>query len=97
MKITFGLVIAVAIGAMVLLVEASSIRPVYRKEMATIKSIQDDPPYGFIGEDKRTLVKFKDGSTLYLGGARGEIGEEILVSRQVGRESMLGWNNHMEY
>lgn len=72
------------------ILECISIAPHYEKQMAEVRSIEEDPDFGFIGEDYRTLVKFKDGHTQYIGGKRGEVGEMILVDKVVGRSTLFG-------
>jgi hypothetical protein len=81
----------ISISLLVVLLEAFSIWPGYVTQQAKIINVQDDSKWGYIGEDKRTLVEWRDGSRGYIPGAMGEPGEIILASRQIGTTSLLGW------
>jgi hypothetical protein len=81
----------IAITLLVMLIEAFSIWPGYVTQQAKIINVQDDSKWGYIGEDKRTLVEWHDGSRGYIPGAMGEPGEIIPASRQIGTTSLLGW------
>ena len=88
--ITTGITV-IAIALMVVLIEAFSIWPGYVTQQAKIINVQDDSKWGYIGEDKRTLVEWPDGSRGYIPGAMGESGEISPASRQIGTTSLLGW------
>lgn len=81
-----------ALAALLLFIEAFSISPRYELEPATIRSVGPDATGmgGFVGETERTLIRFDDGLTDYMGGRRGEPGERILAPRRRGTSSALG-------
>lgn len=89
-----GMTVAVVLVliAGVFFMEACSAMPDYRAELATVRWVEPDAKGlgGFPGESERTLVKFDDGATMYVGGRRGEPGERILVPRQRGVRTMFG-------
>ena len=91
-KLTLG---GFAVPSICLLValffDALSIMPAYRQETARIISVQDDSKWGYIGEDKRTLVEWGDGLRDYIPGAMGEPGETIRAQRRDGDSSLFGW------
>ena len=71
--------------------EVLSCSPRYELLEATIINVQADPEWGFLGEDKRTLVRFSDGLRTYAPGSLGNPGDIIKASRRVGTESLFGW------
>lgn len=80
-----------AIAAMVLfMVETMSIDFRFEKQRCVILEVQNDPEWGFIGEDKRTLVRFADGSRGYLPGDLGAVGEEMTTGVKIGTASLFG-------
>jgi hypothetical protein len=81
----------IAISLLIALIEGFSIWPGYVTQQAIIINVQDDSKWGYIGEDKRTLVEWTDGSRGYIPGAMGESGEMITSRRQLGTTSLLGW------
>ena len=82
---------AVSASLMILFVlECMSTTPHYVLEKATVRKVIDDPDWGYIGTDFRTLVKFDDGFTTHVSGDRGDPGERILVHRQYGTKSLFG-------
>lgn len=85
---------AVALAACLLtaaLCDALSLAPTYQSALVRIVSIQDNPRWGFMGEDRRTLVEWSDGMRTYVPGEMGEPGDAILASRIAGTESLFGW------
>lgn len=68
-----------------------TVGPHYALKDATIVSVQDDPPWGYIGHDKRTLVRFEDGYRAYTAGDLGKAGESVKAWRQCGTDSIFGW------
>lgn len=86
-----------AVLLLVLLLEAESIQPRYEPRQATIVSVQDDSSWGYVGEDKRTLVQWADGIREYCPGALGEQGESIMARRQCGTVSLFGLFGDMSY
>ncbi len=81
----------IAIALLIVLIEAFSVWPGYVTQQAKIINVQDDSKWGYVDEDKRTLVEWPDGSRGYIAGAMGESGEIIPASRQIGTTSLLGW------
>lgn len=80
------------LACVILFIESLSMVPRYVLEAATIRSIGPDATGlgGFPGESERTLVKFDDGLTTYIGGRRGEPGERILAPRIKGTKTAFG-------
>lgn len=78
------------LAAFAVLVEAMSICDHYENLPAVIVNVQDDPPFGYVGESRRTLVKWSDGYRGYVPGDLGEPGDEILANRRTGTRSLFG-------
>ncbi len=90
-KLLYFLSALVAVTLFALLMEAISVGPYYRLKDAVIVHVEDDPPWGYVGHDKRTLVKFPDGYRAYTAGNLGKEGEAVKVPRVCGTDSMFGW------
>jgi len=80
-----------AVILLALILEAASVGPHYALKDAVIVSVQDDPPWGYLGEDKRTLVQFSDGYRDYTAGDLGKAGETVKAWRHCGTDSIFGW------
>lgn len=91
-KIATILIAAAILLFLITFCELTSIGLRYKLEEAIILKVVPDAKGlgGFIGEDVRTLVRFKDGLTSHLGGDRGDPGEIILAPRTDGTISMFG-------
>lgn len=72
------------------LFEAVSVTPVYTTQEGVILSVEEDPDWGFIGEDFRTVVKFPDKSVGKYGGDLGKEGDIVRVRVQVGDRTLFG-------
>ncbi len=85
------LLVCVLASLFLVMVEAMSANPYYTLEKATVKRVVDDPPWtGFIGTDKRTLIRFHDGLNTEVGGDLGVPGEEVLAPRHRGVITAFG-------
>jgi hypothetical protein len=91
------LIVLAACVVVVLIIEAFSIGYGYETQQAKIINTQDDSKWGYVGEDKRTLVEWPDKTRGYLPGALGEPGETITARRQKGTASLLGWCGDVSY
>lgn len=84
----FLITTVVALGFL-LFFEGLSLTPKFTPDRAEIVNVQNDSEWGFIGEEKRTLVQWTDGSRSYLPGALGEKGEVITAQKKDGTKSLF--------
>lgn len=87
LKLGAGIIIACVFIAMI---EATSCNPYFQLEEAVVRKVVDDPPWGFIGHDKRTIVRFHDGYNTAVAGDIGEPGETVVAPRQRGVITAFG-------
>lgn len=90
-RLAIGGASLLGVGLLILLMEAMSVMPRYELEPATVRKVVKNPTWGYIGQDEMTLIRFADGFDWQTAGNRGEPGDKILVYRQRGTRSMLGW------
>lgn len=81
-----------ALAAATLILELVSAEPYYEYEWGTIRGVVEDPKWGCVGEDFRTLIKYDNGISGFVCGDLGEEGERVRVYRRTEQKiSLFGW------